>query len=401
MVNILKSKKIALGITGSIAAYKVFDIIKLIKKEGAEIFPIMTRNACSFVTPLSVEIACGNRVLVDLFESPMEHIELAKRADLFLVAPATANFINKFALGLADDLLSTTILAFHGPVVIAPAMNWRLYESPQVKRSMDYLRSIGINFVEPEEGTLACGEEGKGRLANAEKILFFLTNAFVEKDLVGRRFLVTAGPTREYIDSIRYITNKSSGKMGFALAKVAKLRGAEVTLISGPTSISPPLVDEFISVETTDEMLNRVLSQIDKADVLIMAAAPLDFRPKEFYSQKISKDSINSISLELCPDILKEVSRLNRKPFTVGFSAEWGFNRERAIEKLRDKGLDMIVLNDISDQVGAMASDKNKVVIIFTKENRIFEHSTDLMTKEEVADVIISKIREMDFAQRV
>lgn len=398
MIDTLKNKKIALGITGSIAAYKVFEIIKLIKNEGAEVFPIMTKNACSFVTPLSVEIASGNRVLIDLFDSPMEHIELAKRVDLFLVAPATANFINKFAIGLADDLLSTTILAFRGSVVVAPAMNWRLYESPQVKRSIDYLRNIGVTFVEPEEGSLACGEEGKGRLANPEKILFYLISSLAEKDLIGKRFIITAGPTREYIDPIRYITNKSSGKMGFALAKVAKLRGAEVTLISGPTNIAPPIVDTFISVDTTEYLLNEVLNHIDNKDVLIMAAAPLDFKPRQFISQKISKDSIDSIPLELCPDILKEVSKLKKRPYMVGFSAEWGFNKERAIGKLKDKRLDMIVLNDISGEGGAMSSDQNKVVMIYKKKNKIYEDATNLMTKEEVAEIIISKIRELNFA---
>lgn len=400
MINLLKGRKIAIAVTGSIAAYKVFEIIRLLKHHQAEVLPILTKNACSFVTPLSVEIACGNRALVDLFEAPLEHIELAKRVELFLVAPATANFINKFAAGIADDLLSTTVLAFRGPIVVAPAMNWRLYESPQVKRSIEYLKSLGVVFVEPEEGSLACGEEGKGRLASADRILFSLMGALVEKDLAGKKFLITAGPTREYIDPIRFITNKSSGKMGFALAKVAKLRGAEVTLISGPTHLNPPPVDLYISVETTEDMLRQVLRNLEGKDALIMAAAPLDFKPNEFIGRKLSKNSISSIQLTLCPDILMEVKKIERRPITVGFSAEWGFDRARAIEKLNKKGLDMIVLNDISEDTNAMASDLNKVVIIYRVNNRTVEESTELMAKEAVAEQIISKVAEIVSAER-
>ncbi|MGC8938714.1 MAG: bifunctional phosphopantothenoylcysteine decarboxylase/phosphopantothenate--cysteine ligase CoaBC, partial [Thermodesulfovibrio sp.] len=330
MKDLLKNKKILIGITGSIAAYKVFEIIKLLKEAGAEVFPVMTEKATYFVTPLSIEISCGNRVLIDMFQEPLSHIELAKKCDLFLIAPATANLINKYACGIADDLLTTTLLAFRGPVIIAPAMNWRMYQAAQVQKSIDYLKSIGVEFIGPEQGSLACGEEGTGRLVRAEKIFEAVVSALTEKDLKGQHVLVTAGPTRGYLDVIRFITNRSSGKMGYALAKVAKRRGAKVTLISGPSNIEPPEVDKFFKVETTEEMLEKVMESINSATILLMAAAPIDFEPEKIFNTKIEKNSINSISLRLCPDILKEISKLKKKPFTIGFSAEAGLNTERA-----------------------------------------------------------------------
>lgn len=391
----LKDKKIILGITGSIAAYKIFELIKYFNDAGAFILPVMTQSATHFVTPLSIEIACGNKVLVDMFESPMSHIELAKKADLFLVAPATANFINKYAAGIADDLLTTTILAYRGPVIIAPAMNWRMYESPQVQRSISYLRGIGVSFVEPEVGSLACGEEGKGRLAEVRKIYEIAVNALTEKDLQDEKILITAGPTRQYIDPIRYITNKSSGRMGYALAKIAKRRGANVTLISGPVNLSPPQLERLIIVETTSDMLKAVLDNIEDKDTLIMAAAPLDFEPEEIFTTKLDKNSIKSIPLKLCPDILKEVAKTNKKIFKVGFSAEWGFNVDRAKRKLEEKTLQLIVLNDITGNNGGMCSDYNKIIMIYKKGEDFYQEETPLLTKEEIAHIILSKIREL------
>ncbi len=391
----LKDKKIVLGITGSIAAYKIFELIKYFKDAGACILPVMTLKATYFVTPLSIEIACGNKVLVDMFESPLSHIELAKKADLFLIAPATANFINKYASGIADDLLTTTILAYKGPVIIAPAMNWRMYESPQVQKSIGYLKSIGVSFIEPEEGSLACGEEGKGRLAEVKKIYEIAISALTEKDLQDEHILITAGPTRQYIDPIRFITNKSSGKMGYALAKIAKRRGAKVTLISGPVNISPPEVDRLIMVDTTLDMLKAVIENIGDINTLIMAAAPLDFEPEKTFKTKLDKNSIKSIPLKLCPDILKEIAKTKKKLFKVGFSAEWGFNTERAKRKLKEKALHMIVLNDITGKHGGMCSEYNEIIIIYKKGNNFYQEKTPLLTKEEVANIIISKIREL------
>lgn len=394
-MSLLKNKKIIIGITGSIAAYKVYEVIKLLKDAGAEIFPVMTEKATYFVTPLSIEISCGSRVLVDMFEEPLSHIELAKTADAFVVAPATANLINKYACGIADDLLTTTLLAFRGPVVLAPAMNWRMYKSPQVQKSIDYLKTLGVEFVGPEEGSLACGEEGTGRLASTNKIFEAVVSALTEKDLTKEHILVTAGPTRGYIDAIRFITNKSSGKMGYALAKIAKRRGAKVTLISGPANIEPPHVDKFITVETTQEMLDKVMENVTEASILLMAAAPIDFEPKDFLNTKIEKKSINSIPLKLCPDILREVSKLKKKPFTVGFAAEAGLNTQRAKIKFKEKSLDMIILNDIMQKDRGMQSDTNQVVMIYKKGNKFFEEKTPLLSKEEIASIILSRIREI------
>ena len=391
----LKNKKILLGITGSIAAYKVFEIIKLLKDAEAEIFPVMTEKATYFITPMSVEISCGNKVLIDLFDEPLSHIEIAKKCNLALIAPATANFINKYACGIADDLLTTMLLAFRGPVIIAPAMNWRMYDSPQVKKSIEYLKSIGVHFVGPEEGFLACKEEGKGRLSSAGKIYEALLSSLTEKDLKDEHIIVTAGPTLGYIDAIRFITNKSSGKMGYALAKIAKRRGAKVTLISGPSIIEPPEVDKFIRVETTNEMLESVIENINSASILLMAAAPIDFEPKTFFDKKIDKKSIDSIPLKLCPDILKEVSKFKKKLFTVGFAAEAGLNSERAKIKLKEKSLDMIILNDIMQKDRGMQADKNEVIIIYKKGRKFLEEKTHLLPKEEIADIILSKIREI------
>lgn len=395
--NILKDKKIVLGITGSISAYKVYEIIRLLRDSDATIFPIMTKNSCYFITPLSVEITSGNKVLIDMFDSPMAHIELAINAHLYLIAPATANFINKFASGIADDLLTTSLLAFRGPVIIAPAMNWRMYQSPQISKSIEYLKKIGVNFVEPEEGKLACGEEGKGRLASVDKILESIVDAFTEKDLSGKHFLITAGPTREYIDPIRYITNKSSGRMGYALAKIAKRRGARVTLISGPSTIPPPLVDKMLFVETTREMMNVLIDNLKDVDTLIMAAAPLDFEPEISYDKKINKNSISSIPLKLSPDILKEILKIKRKPFTVGFAAEWGFNIERAERKLKEKKLDMIVLNDISKKNIGMDADSNQVVIVYKNGRKLIHYKTPLLKKDAIAEIILTKIKEKQF----
>lgn len=387
----LENKKILIGITGSIAAYKIFELVKLLKSEGAEVFPLMTEKARYFVSPLSIEIVSGNKVLIDMFEQPMSHIELAKSCDVFVVAPATANLINKYANGIADNLLTTTLLTFREHVIIAPAMNWRMYTSPQIQRSIEYLKSIGVNFIGPEEGSLACKEEGFGRLASINKIFEAVVNVLTEKDFKDEHILVTAGPTREYIDKVRFITNNSSGKMGYSLAKVAKRRGAKVTLITGPTNIEPPDVDKFSKVQTTDEMLNTVMDNINSVTTVFMAAAPLDFKLTEKFQTKIEKNSINSISLKLCPDILKEISKLKKKPFTVGFAAEAGLNLERAKRKFKEKSLDMIILNDIS----SMSSDFNEVVMVYKKGKNFAEEKTSLLPKEEIANIILFKVKEI------
>lgn len=394
-MKLLNNKKIIFGITGSISAYKIYELIKLLKNSGAVIFPVLTEKASYFVTPLSLQIACNNKVLIDMFDEPMAHIELIKNCDALVVAPATANLINKYASGIADDLLTTMLLAFRGPVIIAPAMNWRMYQSYQVQKNIDYLKNIGVNFVGPEEGALACGEEGQGRLASINKIFEAVISTLTEKDLKGENILVTAGPTRQYIDPIRFITNRSSGKMGYALAKVAKRRGADVTLISGPTNLEPPEVDKFIMVETTSEMFEAVKRNIGSVTTLLMAAAPLDFEPEKISSTKIHKHSITSIPLKLCPDILEEISKLRMKPFITGFAAETGANIKRAKRKLEEKSLNMIVLNDIMRKDTGMEADTNEVIMIYKKGRRFFEEKTPLASKEEIAERILSRIMEI------
>jgi len=394
-MKILNDKKIILGITGSIAAYKIYELIKLLRDSGALIFPVLTQKASYFVTPLSLEVVCNNKVLIEMFDAPMAHIELAKNCDALVIAPATANLINKYASGIADDLLTTLLLGFRSPVIIAPAMNWRMYQSPQVQKSIEYLKNIGVNFVGPEEGVLACGEEGQGRLASINKIFEAIVSALTEKDLKGERIVVTAGPTRQYIDPIRFITNRSSGKMGYALAKIAKRRGAEVILISGPTALEQPEIDRFIRVETTSQMLEAVKKNIGSATTLIMAAAPMDFEPEKISHTKIYKHSITSIPLKLCPDILKEVSGLGVKPFIVGFAAETGLNTKRAKRKLEEKSLNMIILNDVMQKDRGMEADTNEVIIIYKKGKRFFEEKTPLMSKEDIAGVILSRIVEI------
>lgn len=401
MMKLLDNKKIILGITGSISAYKIYELVKLLKNSGALIFPVLTEKASYFVTSLSLQIVCNNKVLIDMFDEPMAHIELTKNCDAFVVAPATANLINKYASGIADDLLTTMLLAFRGPVIIAPAMNWRMYQSPQVQKNIEYLKNIGVNFVGPEEGVLACGEEGQGRLASIDRIFEAIISALTEKDLKGENIVVTAGPTRQYIDPIRFITNRSSGKMGYALAKVAKRRGAEVTLISGPTNLKPPEVDKFIRVETTSEMFDAVKKNIGSATTLLMAAAPLDFEPEKISSTKINKHSIKSIPLKLCTDILKEVSKLKVKPFIAGFSAETGADTERAKRKLVEKSLNMIILNDIMRKDTGMEADTNEVIMIYKKGKRFFEEKTPLASKEEIACRILSTIREIKLGKKI
>ena len=275
----LKGKSILLGITGSVAAYKAIDLIKILKQEGASVRVIMTEASKRFVTPLLVELAAGERAYADMFELPLSHVSLPASADLFIVAPATANCISKYANGIADDMLSTTLLAFNGKVIIAPAMNWRMYENPVFQKNLHYLTSLGIRFIGPERGALACGEEGIGRMTDNEKILESAIAALTKQDLAGEQVLVTAGPTREYIDPVRYITNRSSGKMGYALARIARRRGAEVTLISGPVSITPPVGVDMLFAESSQEMYTMVMDNIPMSTLFLMAAAVADFRP--------------------------------------------------------------------------------------------------------------------------
>jgi phosphopantothenoylcysteine decarboxylase/phosphopantothenate--cysteine ligase len=384
----LKDKRILHGITGSIAAYKAVDLLRRMKEEGASVTPVMTDASMRFLAPLSLEAASGNKAYSGLFEDPMAHITLTRDADLMLVAPATANSIGKFANGIADDMLSTCFLSFRGRVVLAPAMNWRMYESPVFRRNLDYLKALGVTEVPPEKGPLACGEEGVGRMAAVEGILEAVRTAVTEADLSGRKIVVTAGPTREYIDAVRFISNRSSGKMGYALARVARRRGAEVALISGPSSLEPPPGVRFIPVGSASEMRSAVMKELKGASALIMAAAVTDFSPGARSADKLEKASLKSLALEATPDILKEAGGRRNRPLLVGFAAEAGDRRERAKKKLLEKGADIIVFNDITEPAGGFEADTNRIVII----EKDGEAAFPLLTKEEAAQAILDRV---------
>jgi len=390
---VLKDRSILLGITGSVAAYKSLELIKGFVKDGASVKVIMTEAAKRFITPMSVEIASGGNVYCDMFESPLSHVSLPADADLFVIAPATANIISKYANGIADNLLSTSLLAFNGRVIIAPAMNWRMYENAVFQKNLHYLLSLGVKTVGPERGSLACGEEGMGRMADVEKIIEAVRTSLSKQDLAGEQVLVTAGPTREYIDPVRYISNRSSGKMGYAIAKIAKRRGADVTLISGPTAIKPPDGVEVINVETADEMHASVMDNVPMSSIFIMSAAVADFVPAETKNSKIEKKEKFSLNLVKTSDILEEAGRFKNKPFIAGFSAETGNRLDRARKKLVNKNIDMIVFNDVSKAGSGFDADTNEVVIIHRdKEGEIHEQPLQLMSKEDVASALFDMI---------
>jgi phosphopantothenoylcysteine decarboxylase/phosphopantothenate--cysteine ligase len=386
----LKNSAVLLGVTGSVASYKAPDLVKALKQEGASVTVVMTDASSRFVTPLSLEIASGNRVYRGLFDEPVAapHISLARDSDLMLVAPATANSIGKFASGVADDLLSTVYMAFRGKVVVAPAMNWRMYEHPTLQKNLEYLKSLGVEEVPPEEGRLACGEEGRGRMATIERIVDAASSALTEKSLAGRKLVVTAGPTREYMDAVRFMSNPSSGRMGYAIARRARRMGAEVTLVSGPSELPPPGGVAFKAVESAEEMREAVLESLKGAHALIMAAAVGDFRPAVKAGGKTEKSKVVSIKVERTPDILAEVGRRKRRPVIVGFAAEAGGNLERARKKLREKGADIMVYNDIAAEGSGFGTDTNKVVIM----DKGGAEEYPLLSKDEVAGLVLERL---------
>lgn len=387
----MNKKSILLGITGSIAAYKSIDLIRGLKQEGAIVSVVMTNSSMRFITPLSVESASGCKVHTDMFSDPFCHIDLPRNADLLVIAPATANIINKYASGIADDLLSTAILTFKGQSIIAPAMNWRMYENPVTQKNLEYLKSLGVNTVGPEWGSLACGEEGLGRMSEPEKIIEAIKSALTNKDMANEKVLITAGPTREHIDPVRFISNRSSGKMGFAIARIAARRGAKVTLISGPTSLKPPQDVTFLGVNSSDEMYNAVMDNIPLNSMLIMSAAVADYKPMSISMEKIPKTKNITIELVQTKDIIYEVGLLDNKPFIIGFAAETGDRIENAKEKLLKKHMDMIVFNDISKEGSGFDVDTNEVIIIDK-----FEHKhLPLMHKEDVAMEILNRAMEL------
>jgi phosphopantothenoylcysteine decarboxylase / phosphopantothenate---cysteine ligase len=385
-----KEKTVIIGVTGGIACYKAVELVRLLVKDSFAVQVIMTRAAMEFVTPLTFQTLSGKPVATETFsltqESEIGHINLADSADLFVIAPATANVIGKIAAGIADDLLTTVLMATQAPVLIAPAMNIHMYENPIVQENIRKLRRIGYHFMEPAEGYLACGYEGKGRLPEPEKILEEIRSLLKKKDLLGERFLITAGPSREPLDPVRYISNRSSGKMGYALARAALRRGAEVVLVSGPSAIEPPSAVRLIPVNTAAEMRRAVLEQFPECTAVIMAAAVADYRPVDASSNKLKRGKAPlDIRLEPNPDILGELGRRKNGKLLVGFAAETEELIVNATRKLHEKNLDLIVANDVTQAGSGFDGDTNIATIV---DRSGASDSLSLMTKDELADRI-------------
>ncbi|MEK6692411.1 MAG: bifunctional phosphopantothenoylcysteine decarboxylase/phosphopantothenate--cysteine ligase CoaBC [Nitrospirota bacterium] len=389
----LKGKKILLGITGSIASYKSVELTRRLIDLGAEVTIVMTKAAQSFITPLTFETVSGKRVFTDINQEPLSHIALLESADLFMIAPATANIIGKMASGVADDLMSTLLVASPVPVLIVPAMNSNMYENPVVQRNRDILEERGIEIMEPETGKLACGYEGTGRFPDLKIIIDKVTEMIQKgEDLKGENILVTAGPTREPLDPLRFFSNRSSGKMGYSLAKVARRRGAEVTLISGPTALKIPFGINRIDVERAEEMMKECLPAFEKSTIGIMSAAVSDWST-DMSPHKIKKDGKERVlRLRENPDILQEMGRRKGDRILVGFAAETENVIENGKKKLIEKNLDMVVVNDLREEGAGFEVDTNKVTVIDRKGN-ITEFP--LISKIEVANRIIDKVLEL------
>lgn len=388
---VIKDKKIVLGVTGAISAYKALELTRLLVKAEAVVWPVMTKSAKEFVTPLSFATLAKNPVSEGLFEltnsGAISHIDLSQKADLIIIAPATANIIGKIASGIADDLLTTVISAATAPVLIAPSMNCYMWDNPIVKANIEKLKSYDYHFVGPDMGELACGYEGKGRLSSVQDIMEAAEEALSVKDLKGEKVLVTAGPTREAIDPVRYVSNASSGRMGYALAKAAKRRGAEVVLVSGPTSIPKPSGITFVQVTSAEEMYDASIRYYPQSTLVIMAAAVADYRPTKSYPTKVKKDAKTlAIEMERTQDVLKFMGK-KKKPdqFLVGFALETENLEENARKKLSEKNLDLVVANSPA----GLDSEINQVTII----NR--ENETEVvppLPKDEVADRILDNV---------
>lgn len=392
----LYKKNVVVGVCGGIAAYKALDIVSALKKKDINVDVIMTEHATKFVTPLTFQSISGNAVIVDMFQEPkvweIQHISLAKKADLILVVPATANIIGKVANGIADDMLSTTIMATKAPVVFAPAMNTNMYENPIVQQNIERLKSLGYTFIDPDSGRLACGDVGKGKLPDPKYITeLVLSKLYINKDLLGKKVLVTAGATIAPIDPVRYIGNHSSGKMGYAIAEEARDRGADVTIISGHTKIDKPQGVKVIPVNTNGEMLEAVLQHFDSSDIIIKCAAVSDFKVEKYSDYKIKKNS-DGISLKLIQDndILAELGkRKKEEQLLVGFAAESNDLIQNATTKLKKKNLDYIIANDITGNDTGFGSDYNRINII-SSDGKVM--ALDKMSKREAAREIFNNI---------
>jgi len=393
----MKDKKcVVVGVSGGVAVYKALDVISRLRKKDVEVHVIMTKSATEFVTPLSFQSLSQNMVITDMFAEPkaweIQHISLAKKADLMLIVPATANIIGKVANGIADDMLSTTIMATKAPVVFCPAMNTNMYENPIVQRNISLLKELGYEFIEPASGRLACGDEGKGKLQDTEIIAEeTLRRLHSTKDLLGKKVVVTAGPTMVPIDPVRILTNRSSGKMGYSIAEEARDRGAEVVLISGPTSLRKPNGIKVIDIKTNEDMFNAIKNEFKDADIVIKSAAVADYKAKNYSNEKIKKtgDDLNLI-FERDRDILKTLGDMKENQILVGFAAESSNLKENAKGKLDRKNLDYIVANDISKSETGFESDENKVTIISKSGEEV---SLEKMSKREVAKNIFDIIK--------
>ena len=394
----LKGKTVVLGVTGSIAAYKIANLASMLVKLHADVNVIMTRNATNFINPITFETLTGNKCLIDTFDRNfqfnVEHVALAKRADIFMVAPASANVIGKIAHGIADDMLTTTIMACKCPKLISPAMNTNMFENPILQDNLKILEKYGYELIQPASGYLACGDTGAGKMPEPETLLQYILRTIAkEKDLAGKQILITAGPTQEKIDPVRYITNHSTGKMGYALARAAMLRGARVTLVTGPVAIEPPMFVDVVPVTSAQHMADAVISRAPQMDIIIKAAAVADYRPVNPADEKIKKRDGEeaSISLERTTDILKTLGEQKKEgQFLCGFSMETENMLENSKAKLEKKNLEMIVANNLKVQGAGFGTDTN-VVTLITKDTI---KELELMSKDQVADAILTAILE-------
>ena len=393
----MEKKTVVIGVCGGIAAYKACDIVSKLKKLDLNVHVIMTKSACEFVAPMTFQTLSQNFAITDMFEEPktwdVEHISLAKKADTFLIVPATANVIGKIAGGIADDMLTTTVMATKAPVIIAPAMNTNMYENPIVQDNIEKLKGYGYKFVEPASGRLACGDLGRGKLADVDDIVHEVyVSLFGSDDLKGMKITVTAGPTVEDIDPVRYITNRSSGKMGYSIAKRAIMRGAEVTLISGPTSLERPRgVHKFVQTLSAESLYNAVNDNFEDCDALIQSAAVADYKPKNYSKKKVKKkDGDLSVELARTKDVAKEMGKIKADKVLVGFAAETNDLLQNAQRKIESKNLDFIVANDLTKEGAGFNTDTNIVKIIDADGNM---EDYPKMSKEDVADIILDKVK--------
>ncbi len=393
-IKMLKGKTVVLGITGSIAAYKMANVASTLVKEGADVHVVMTKNAVNFINPITFETLTNNKCLVDTFDRNFQfhvtHVSLSQKADVMLIAPASANIIGKLANGIADDMLSTMVLAADCKIIVSPAMNTFMYKNAIVQDNLKKLKSFGFEIVEPAVGRLACAAVGEGKLPKEEVLLDYIRQEIqFEKDMNGLHVLVTAGPTVERIDPVRYITNHSSGKMGYAIAEAAAKRGAKVTLVSGPTNINPPMFVDIINIESAEDMYNAVISNMENCDILIKAAAVADYTVKNISDEKIKKsDDDFSLNLVRTKDILKAAGEHKKENQVVcGFSMETSNLIENSQKKLDSKNCDIIIANNLNDEGAGFGTDTNKITVITKNE----VNSLDLLSKKQVAVEVLNQ----------